>query len=253
MRPPPVDVLIESSPTARDVVRMRTTPSAFLGLSLSIVACGGGGGDPDCLVDETYDPDIDPAHFVDGVDHPFFPLAPGTTWVYLSSDERVETTVTSERRSILGVSAVVVHDQAIVAGDVVEDTFDWYAQDTDGNVWYMGEATAELDHGTVISTHGSWEAGVNDAKPGIVMPAVPAAGSPAYRQEYAACEAEDMGQVLATDASPSVPAGAFTGCVKTHDFTPLEPALDEEKYYCAGVGLVLVVDVANDEREELQP
>jgi hypothetical protein len=251
MRGTPDDVLIESSPALQHRDGMKTIILSVLCL-LPLAACGGG-GEPDCVVDETYDPVIDPARFVDGVDNPRFPLVPGTTWIYTKpgGDERVETTVTAERRTILGISAVVVHDQAIVADEVIEDTFDWYAQDVDGNVWYMGEQTAELENGTVVSTHGSWEAGVNDAKPGIVMPAVPTAGTPAYRQEYAPCEAEDMGQVLATDASATVPAGSFTACVKTHDFTPLEPALNEEKYYCAGTGVVLVVDVTTGEREEL--
>src|SRR5262245_12631817 len=98
----------------------------------SVVACGSGSG-PDCQVDTTYDPVIDPARFVDGVDHPMFPLVPGTTWIYMASEERVETTVLAERKVILGVSSVVVHDQSTIAGEVIEDTLDWYAQDIDGN------------------------------------------------------------------------------------------------------------------------
>src|SRR5262245_15014401 len=135
-------------------------------LILGLAACGGGGGPgPECTVDTSYNPVIDPANFVDGVDNPMFPLAPGTTWVYMNEDgEHIETTVLSDRKMILGVSSVVVHDQSTMDGEVIEDTLDWYAQDADGNVWYMGEDTKELDHGQVVSTHGSWEAGVAGAK-----------------------------------------------------------------------------------------
>jgi hypothetical protein len=229
---------------------MKTTP-ILITLLFAWPGCGGGGSP--CEVDTTYNPTIDPADFVDGVDNPLFPLVPGTTWVYMNpSGERIETTVTAERKMILGISCVQVHDQSIVDGEVVEDTLDWYAQDTAGNVWYMGEDTKELEGGQVTSTLGSWTAGVNGAEPGIVMAAAPVAGSPAYRQEYLACEAEDMGQVLATNESVTVPAGSYTGCVKTHDYTPLEPDLNEEKYYCPGVGIALTVDVAaGGVREEL--
>ena len=246
------ELLIEASSTERQPGGMNKLIHLVPILLCSVAACGGGDSPGECTVDTSYDPPISAAGFVDGVDHALFPLVPGTTMIYMNVDgERVETTVTAERKLILGVSAIVVHDQSTVDGEVIEDTFDWFAQDVAGNVWYLGEDTRELDAGEVVSTAGSWEAGVADAKPGIVMPATPAASAPAYRQEYAACEAEDMGQVLATDATVTVPTGTYTGCTRTHDYTPLEPALNEEKYYCPGVGLALTVDVTTGGREEL--
>jgi hypothetical protein len=143
-----------------------------------------------------------------------------------------------------------VHDTASIAGEVIEDTFDWFAQDKDGAVWYMGEDTKEYSQGMVVSTEGSWEAGQDGAQPGIIIPAMPMVGDK-YRQEYYACEAEDMGEILELDATATTPAGSFTGCLKTRDTTPLEPNVNEEKYYCPGTGLVLSVDIATDEREEL--
>jgi len=210
-------------------------------------ACGG----DECTVDNTYNPAIDPSQFVAAVDNPLFPLVAGTKLVYMGGDEHIEVTVMSDRRTILGVSTVVVRDTGTVNGEVIEDTFDWYAQDRDGNVWYFGEDTKEYDHGKVISTEGTWEGGVDGAKPGILIPAAPVVGQP-YRQEYAACNAEDMGQVLAINQTVTVPTGTYTGCLQTRDTTALEPDVEENKYYCPGVGLALSVDVANGgTREEL--
>jgi hypothetical protein len=215
-------------------------------------AGGAGGEGGECVVDTTYDPVIDPASFVATVDNPWFPLIPGTVFTYQvpGTTQTVVTTVTSETKVILGVTCTVVHDVESEDGEVVEDTYDWYAQDTKGNVWYFGEDTRELEGGEVVSTEGSWEAGKDGAKPGIVMQGMPQVGQ-VYQQEYYACEAEDKGEVLALDASVTVPHGSFTGCLKTHDFTPLEPDVNEEKYYCPGVGHVLAVDVTTGEREEL--
>jgi hypothetical protein len=218
-------------------------------LCLLVAPLTGCGGD-ECMLDTSYDPAIDPARFTATVDNPLFPLVPGTRLVYIGGDERVEVTVTTERRTILGISTVVVRDTATVNGAVIEDTFDWYAQDLDGNVWYMGEDTKEYEQGKVVSTEGSWEAGVDGAKPGILIPAVPVVGEP-YRQEYAACEAEDMGEVIAVGQTVTVPAGTFSGCLQTRDTTPLEPDVEETKHYCPGIGLVLSVDVASNAREEL--
>jgi hypothetical protein len=135
-------------------------------------------------------------------------------------------------------------------GEVIEDTRDWFAQDRDGNVWYMGEDTAEYENGEVVSTAGSWEAGVDGAQPGIIMWAeIPDPGTQ-YRQEYYACEAEDFGEIVATNRSVTVPAGTFDGCLRTRDYTPLEPDLNENKTYCPGVGLVLVEDATAGERAE---
>ena len=222
---------------------------ALLGLSFAAGSAGCGGGD-ECTVDTSYDPVIDPAAFVATVDNPFMPLVPGTSYTYAGGGETVEVTVTSERKTILGVECVVVHDVVTLDGEIIEDTFDWYAQDAEGNVWYFGEDTKAFENGQLVDTDGSWEAGVDGAKPGIVMKAQPAVSGP-YQQEYYACEAEDRAEIIAVDASVEVPYGSFTACVQTHDYTPLEPEVNEHKFYCSGVGFVLEVDVPTGQRLEL--
>jgi hypothetical protein len=219
----------------------------------AIGAAGAGGSGDGCEVDKSYDPSIDPKSFVAQVDNPYWPLAPGTQWVF-GGAEYVEVTVTDEHKEILGIPVVVVRDtvkDGSASADIVEDTYDWYAQDQDGNVWYMGEDTKEYENGKVVSTEGSWEAGVDGAKPGIVMHAEQPPVNEPYRQEYLACVAEDYAEVAATGESVSVPFGDYTDCIKTHEYTPLEPDVNEFKTYCAGVGLVLEEDAANGDRVEL--
>ncbi len=229
---------------------------SFLGLALALssAACGGSNNDPagqpDCQVDSSYDPTIDAASFSATVDNPLYPLVPGTTFTYEAGAETVVVEVMTETKMILGVECAVVHDQASVAGEVIEDTYDWFAQDSTGAVWYFGEDTKSLSGTKVVSTEGSWTGGVDSAKPGIVVPANPTVGT-TYRQEYYACHAEDMGEVVSVDASETVPAGSFTGCLETKDTTPLEPDVEEHKYYCPGAGLILSIDATNGEREEL--
>ena len=188
-----------------------------------------------------YDWTIDPASFVSTVDNAYFPLVPGTVLVYegTSDGEREVVTihVTRETKQILGVTCIVVRDTVKVAGELKEDTFDWYAQDLDGNVWYMGEDTKEYENGKVSSTEGSWEAGVNGALPGVIMPAHPEVGL-AYTQEHYAGEAEDKGKIVATGESVTVPFGSYDEVVVTEDWTPLEPAVREHKSYAPGVGVV---------------
>ncbi len=192
--------------------------------------------------DGPYNPVIDPNNFVEGVDNPYFPLTPGTTFIYEGETEdgteHIEVFVTDDTREILGIECVVVRDTVTVDGELVEDTYDWYAQDVEGNVWYMGEDSKSYENGEMVSTAGSWEAGIDNAKPGIVMQAAPQIGQP-YRQEYYVGEAEDMAQVLSLDESTSVPYGSFDNLLMTKEWTPLELGVAENKYYAAGVGLVL--------------
>jgi len=197
--------------------------------------------------DKTYDPVIDPADFVDVIDNPYLPLVPGTTFTYQAEMEDGvevnEVQVTDETKVILGVVCTVVCDRVWADGVLTEGTYDWYAQDEDGNVWYFGEDTKEYDEsGNVISTEGSWEAGVDGAKPGIVMEANPQPGD-SYRQEYYEDVAEDMAKVLRLNASVSVPYGEFEDCLKTKEWTPLDRGVVEHKYYAWGVGLVLVTEL----------
>jgi hypothetical protein len=198
-----------------------------------------------------YEPGVGPEDFVAGVDNPYLPFRPGERWVYEGTSaagevERIDVTVTGERRDVMGVPVVVVRDTVTVAGELTEDTRDWYAQDRAGNVWYLGEETAEYEGGEVVSTDGSWEAGVDGALPGIVMPAEPRVGD-AYRQEYDRGEAEDVAEVTRVDQAVSVPAGDFDRVVVTTDWNPFEPEVVEEKHYAAGVGLVLEEKVSGED------
>jgi hypothetical protein len=197
-----------------------------------------------------YQPAFEPGDFVQGIDNPYLPFRPGTTLIYQGvSDgerERVEVTTTNETKEILGITATVVRDQVFVEGELAEDTFDWYAQDRAGNVWYLGEDTKEYEEGKVVSTEGSWEAGVDGAQPGIVMLGDPRPGD-TYRQEYYRGEAEDVGRVVALDESVTVPEGAFDEVLVTEDWTPLEPKLLENKFYARGVGVVFEVLVKGGE------
>lgn len=196
--------------------------------------------EPDATASPVLHPFPGAGEFVSEIDNPYLPLEPGTQWVYESisteGDERIVVTVTDRTREIDGVTATVVRDTVTQAGEVIEDTRDWYAQDADGNVWYLGEYSESYEDGKT-STEGSWEAGKDGAKAGIVMLAHPKPGD-AYQQEYYKGHAEDVGEVLGVDATASVPIGYFDTMVKTADYTPLEPDVLEQKYYAAGIGFV---------------
>jgi len=191
-------------------------------------------------------PQFDPANFVRVVDNRFFPLRPGTRYFYKGEEdgeaETNITVVTHDRKNILGVSAVVVLDRVFVHGELKEKTFDWYARDKEGNVWYLGEDTKEYEDGRVVSTEGSWESGKHGAKPGIIMLAHPRVGDE-YRQEFLAGEAEDQAEVVARDLDVTVPYGSFHNCIRTVEFTRLEPGVKEAKLYCPQIGFVKARDV----------
>ena len=229
---------------------------AALAVLLAVGAAGCGGGDGG-LPQGDEPVDLDPADFSLEIDNPYWPMEPGTRWVYREKDgegglQRVVVTVTERTKRIAnGIEARVLRDVVSQGGEPVEVTDDWYAQDSDGNVWYLGERTAEYEDGEVVSRAGSWEAGVDGAQAGIAMPAEPQAGM-AYRQEYYAGEAEDRAEVLSVDEQVEVPAGHFTGVLLTKDLVPLEPRVLEHKFYARGVGPVLTLDVSGAAgREEL--
>lgn len=202
--------------------------------------------------------ELDPASFTTDVDNEYFPLKPGTQWTYREvdaedgSEQQVVVTVTSETKELAnGVTARVVRDTVTEDGEIVEDTLDWYAQDADGNVWYLGEDTAEFEGGKVTSHAGAWEAGVDGALAGVIMPAEPRDGQ-SYRQEYLAGEAEDGGEVLATGMQAEAPAGHYDDVVITADTTGIEPDVLELKFYAPGIGTVLAIDASGGSaREEL--
>jgi hypothetical protein len=188
---------------------------------------------------------FDPGQFVSFVNNPFFPLPRGTRFVYAGredgQDERDVMDVTRNRRTVDGVDVVEVLDRVYKSGSLAERTLDWYAQDRDGNVWYLGEASEDIKDGKVVGTEGSWESGIDGATPGIIMPARPPIGQ-VLRQEFAAGVAEDKARYLNLDVDVSVPYGDFEDCLKTEEFTPLEPGVREFKFYCRGVGTVKVRD-----------
>jgi hypothetical protein len=187
-------------------------------------------------------PVFDPANFVAVIDNPYFPLPVGRTLVYEGTkDGQTQTdtvTITGQTKVILGVTATVVSDVSTHNGALLEKTFDWYAQDKQGNVWYLGEdTTAFLPHGKTDTT-GSWQAGVRGAIPGIVMEANPQVPD-AYRQEYLAGSAEDTAWVVEVGGTVTVPYGKLRNVLTTLEATQVEPGSYDRKVYAPGIGIVL--------------
>ena len=237
---------------------------AALVAAAAVTGCGGGSDESEVGQDQptgsglpqgSDSVDLDPDDFSDDISNPYLPLEVGDRWVYEEVDEegevkRIEVTVLDETHEVaLGIETRVVRDLVTVDGEPVEDTRDWYAQDEQGNVWYFGEDTAEYEDGEIVSTDGSWEAGVDGAQPGIAMPADPRPGT-AYRQEYLADEAEDEAVVLSDTEMVEVPFGSYTDVVLTRDTNPLEPEVAELKFYARGIGQVLVVQTSGGEARE---
>jgi hypothetical protein len=202
---------------------------------------------------------LDPRDFTTRIDNPYWPMRPGSRWVYRETDpegttQRVVVTVTRRTKKIAnGITARVVHDEATEHGVPVEVTEDWYAQDRCGSIWYLGEATAEYEHGKVVSTEGSFEAGVDGAEPGIVLPARPTVGL-RYRQEHYTGHAEDRAEVASRKEQVQVPFGYFAPGVvlMTRELNPLEPKVLEFKFYARGVGPLLAIGISGgSDREEL--
>ena len=201
--------------------------------------------------------DLNPADFTTDIDNPYWPMKPGSRWIYRETDsegaeQRVKVTVTDRTKRIAnGVEARVVRDEVTEDGEPVEITDDWYAQDKEGNIWYLGEKTTEYENGKPTTTAGSFEAGVDGAQPGIIMPAEPRVGL-TYRQEYHAGEAEDRGEIVSLHEQVEVPFGHFRDALMTKDLNPLEPKVLEFKFYARGVGPVLAISVSGgSDREEL--
>jgi hypothetical protein len=210
--------------------------------ALALVAPASGATGP--LPQDGAPVNLNPAEFTAKVTNPYFPLPPGTRLVYREQDaegtvQKDVVHVTKRRKLIAnGITARVVHDVVSEQGEPVEKTFDWYAQDAAGNVWYLGENTKEYENGRLRSTHGSFEAGVDGAQPGVIMPASPQVGM-TYRQEYYAGEAEDEAEILSLDEQAGVPYGHFGGTLMTKESNPLEPRHGEYKFYARGIGPVL--------------
>jgi hypothetical protein len=242
--------------------RKRSAASVFAAVAVAVPAvawsaAAGDGCPVDTLPQGAEPVALDPADFTTDIDNPYWPMEPGSRWVYRETApggarQRVVVTVTERTKVVAnGVAARVVHDVVTQEGERVEVTDDWYAQDCAGNVWYLGERTAEYEDGKVVSRAGSWEAGVAGAQPGVIVPAQPTVGL-RYRQEYLAGEAEDSGEVFSLVEQVGVPFGHFAGVLMTKDTTPLRPRVLEYKFYARGVGLVLVLGISGgNDREEL--
>ncbi len=211
----------------------------------------------DVIGQQPYAPEIDPANFLTPEQaaanpNPYFLLTPGLVRVLKSGDETITVTVTDETIEILGVKCTVVRDTVVEDGKLVEDTDDWYAQDSEGNVWYFGEISKNYEDGQLTDLDGSWKSGVDKAQPGIIMQAEPVVGD-VYRQEYALGEAEDMAEVAETNHTTEFVdvADCSAGCLVTREFLPIEPEVEEFKYYAPGIGLILAIDGNTGDREEL--
>jgi len=214
---------------------------------LVLAACGGGGSkstssSAPALPQGTKPVQLDPADFSTNIDNPYWPMRPGSHWVYREVEngeaQRVDVTVTNRTKTLHGIEARVVHDRVSQHGETVEDTYDWYAQDSAGNLWYLGEDTAEYENGKLKTKEGSWAYGVDGAQPGVVVPASPKQGM-SYREEYYAGHAEDAAAVLNIGSQVQVPFGRFQDAMLTRNFSTIEPTVEEMKLYAKGVGPVM--------------
>jgi hypothetical protein len=244
-------------------------PSAVALAALALLAggCGSSGGEGHASTTGTstsasslaptlgrYSPSVDPANFVREVDNKYWPLKPGTAFHYKgvrgTTPQTDDEVVTHQIERILGINCTVVRDTVSEHGRAIERTLDFYAQDMQGNVWYLGEDSFERENGRFVKASDSWRSGVDGAKPGIIMPANPQRGD-SYRQEYyPPGEALDEARVLGHRGPVTVPYGTFKQALATSEFSPLEPQT-EEKYYVAGVGEILE-RVVKGHREEFR-
>lgn len=204
------------------------------------------------ITDDPYPLKLDTADFVKGINHTFFPMAVGNRWVYEADTEdgveRIEVEVLNETRTVLGIECTIVRDTVYLDGDMIEDTWDWYAQDRFGNVWYMGEDTAEYENGKLLNHNGAWDPDLDGSLPGIYMWGNPIVGT-TYRQEYLKGEAEDMGTVMSLGNTVTIGYGTYTDVLITKDFIPGEPDGSAFTYYAPGIGVIL--EEEEEERVEL--
>lgn len=187
------------------------------------------------------------------VTNQFFPLPPGMIQVFhtqTAAGLEVDTVEVVGTKVVNGFTATEVHDRVYLAGALEEDTYDWFAQDSAGNVWYLGEDTKQYENGVLVGTEGTWQWGVNGALAGIIMWGDTAGTvGKQYRQEYDAGNAQDVGKIVAFGQSVTVPLGTFTGCIKTEEWSTLESGPHDNKYYCPQLGTVLEVGGTGDRTE----
>lgn len=232
---------------------------AILGASMALSGCGDDHSENAIILNDNdgrdYNPSINAADFVKTIDNPFLTLTPGQSLTFEGTEDgetvRSQLEVTHDTKVILGVTVTVVRDRSFENGQLTEDTLDWYAQDRVGNVWYFGEDSKAIKNDKVVSTEGSWEAGKDGAKPGIVMKAQPRIGD-TYRQEYLKGEAEGMAEVLATDKPTSTRLGQYQRCLQIKEWAPDEASIVEHKFYCAEVGNLVLAQKVKGESGQVE-
>ncbi len=203
---------------------------------------------------DAYRPTIDPNDFSTTITNTYFPMVPGRTMVYERTTaegiEQIQRLMTYNSVDVDGVSCRVMSVGETLDGDAVEETVDFFAQKTDGSVWYFGEISRKFDGIFLDSLDGSWRAGKDGARPGIVMPANPMVGD-IFREEFLLNRAEDVGRVVSVGNTVTVPAGIYSGCIEIESYSPIEPNERERKFYAPGIGLVKEVDLQTGEALEL--
>lgn len=221
---------------------------------LSLTACK---KDSIRTIDSTYKPDVNPSKFTNStnISNPYFPVTAGKKYIYEGQTqdglEHIEEQRLNSTKTIMGITCIVVNFKAYLNGTLIEEAWDWYAQDDSGNVWYFGEAVDNYNtNGTLKDHAGSWEAGVDGAQPGTIMPANPQTGM-AYREEYYFNHAEDEAEVTGTGLTVTIPLDTYNNCIKTRNWTDLEPDLNENKFYAPGIGLVKEENVTDNEEIRL--
>ena len=204
------------------------------------------------LIDSSYKPDISISKFTNStvITNPYFPVPAGKKYIYEGETEdgleRIEEQRLPNTKTILGITCVIVNFKAYMDRTLIDEAWDWYAQDNEGNVWYFGEAVDNYNTDGSLKDHaGSWEAGVDGAQPGTIMPANPQTGMK-YREEYYFNHAEDLAEIAATGQTVTIPLGTYTNCIKTKNWTELEPDAIENKYYAPGIGLVKEENVTDN-------
>ena len=206
----------------------------------------------DAKKDPVWNPVINPADFVSSVDNQYFPLVVGRTLKYRSETkdgvQTLDIEVPGTTKVVMGVTTTVMIEREKLDGVTVEVSENWFAQDKNGDVWYFGEFSQKYENGAPAGTEGSWEAGVDDAKPGIIMRGDPQPGD-AYFQEFAPDVAQDQAQVKSTRLTTTVLQGSHSGVVETREWSALEPNSHEKKFYAPGIGLIM--ERKGNERLEL--
>ncbi len=203
-------------------------------------------------VDNTYKPEVNNSKFTRSLNitNMYFPVTAGKKYIYEGQTqdglERIEEQRLTTTKTILGIPCIIVNFKAFLNGSLIEEAWDWYAQDNEGNVWYFGEEVNNYNINGSLKDHaGSWQAGQDGAQPGIIMPANPKTGF-AYREEYYFNHAEDRAEITGTGLTVSIPLGTYNNCIQTRNWTELEPDLNENKWYAPGIGLIKEKNVSDN-------